>query len=300
MDNPKDLTRLGVFTTVVNAGGISRAAAELGLSKSAISKQLAALEDSLGLRLLQRTPRHFSLTAEGQAIFEHSQKWLGDYGQIRDLAAELKAEPSGTVVVDIPTSLLKHFVLPRLSSFLAANPGLNLDLRAKESGVRQLTEGSDIAVIIDKLADSSAKARLLGKIMSSPCASPRYLRKHGTPSTPKDLVDHNCLVIPYINMPGANQWVFYRRGRRSVVKVQGNLMVNDPDLIQGMILAAEGIALQPWFASEELVKKGRLVRLLEDYTMPEIPLYLTYLERKNIAPKLRVTIDFMVDCFKAM
>src|SRR5258706_13274513 len=186
--------QMAVFARVVGAGSLSAAARELGLSPALVSRNLAALEARLGVRLINRTTRSLHLTDEGASYYEACARLLAEVDEADAAVAAGRVEPQGALKVALPASFGHQHVAPRIPEFAQRYPKVRLALSLSDRSVNVIEEGFDIAIRIAELEDSSLAARRLAPNRRVVCASPDYLRRHGTPRIPDDLARHNCLT----------------------------------------------------------------------------------------------------------
>lgn len=294
MDN---LTDVAVFVRVVERGSFTRAADELELSRAVVSKYLTRLEERLGVRLLNRTTRRLSLTEAGAELFAASQGALERIAEAEGAITRLQREPRGTLKVNAPMSFGILELAPALPEFLRRHPDIQVDLRMDDRQVDLVEEGFDVGVrITQRMTPSSLVARRLATCRQWVCAAPSYLAEHGVPETPEDLSAHNCILYQYAS--AANVWRFRARGGREIaVAVTGNLRANNGIAEREAALRGVGILLTPSFYVGEELRSGRLVRLLSEYSLPELGLHVVYLKRSHVPPKVRVFVEFLARHF---
>jgi len=291
-----DLGAMAVFARVVEAGGFSMAARDLGVSKSAVSKQISRLEDQLAVRLLNRTTRRLSLTEAGEAFYEGCQRVLAEAESAEKAVSHLASAPRGELKVNAPMSFGVLHLGPALPQFWERYPELDVQMVLNDRLVDLIEEGFDVGVRITQMLDSSLVARRLAPNRMVVCATPAYLYKHGTPRHPDDLKDHNCLTYSYTKNPGT--WLFRSAGGRQKVPVRGRFKANNGDVIQAALLADCGIAIQPSFIAGDDLRSGRLVRLFEAYEVgEESAVHAVFPANRNLSPKVRVFVDFLVERF---
>ncbi|MGF1609540.1 MAG: LysR family transcriptional regulator [Kiloniellales bacterium] len=290
------LSELEVFVRVVQAGSFSAAARELGLTPSAVSKQIARLEDRLGARLLNRTTRRVSVTEVGSAFHERGQRILADMAEAEQAVLDLHGAPRGTLRVSLPLAFGRLHVVPLIPGFLAAYPEVRVDLAFNDRFVDLIEEGIDVAVRVGELADSSLIVRRLAANRRVVCATEDYLARHGTPRTPADLTRHNCLTYAYRQM--RNDWRFCGTdGKAQTVRVSGNLESNEVEALRSALLAGVGIALVPlWMAGPDLAS-GRVVEVLRDYHVPDSAIHAVYPPGRHLSPKVRAFVDLLAARF---
>jgi DNA-binding transcriptional LysR family regulator len=284
------------FAAVVDAGSFVRAADALDLSKTAVSRLVGELETRLGTRLLHRTTRKLSLTPEGEVFHERCKQLLEG---IEEAEAELSAqsgEAIGQLRINVPVSFGLLHLAPLWPAFMALHPKVVLDVTLADRLVDLVDEGYDLAVRIARLQASSLVSRQLTSTRLMLCASPVYLRRHGTPSHPADIVQHS--VISYTLLATGDQWEFRGPQGPVSVKVQPRMRTNSGDTCCAAAVQHQGIVLQPSFLVGTHLASGALVELLPQYRSLELGVYAVYPTRKHLMPKVRALIDFLVDAFR--
>ena len=292
----EQLTAMLAFARVVETGSFSKAARDLGISKSAVSKQISRLEDRLGVRLLNRTTRRHSLTEAGTSFFEGCQRMLAEADSAEAAVSHLAAGPRGTLKVNAPMSFGIQHLGPALSDFLGAYPELSVDMVLNDRQVDLVEEGFDVGLRIGKLADSSLIARRLAPCRHMLCAAPSYLSSAPTPALPEDLRALSCLHYSYLS--DGQTWRFTGPEGTRKVTVSGRLRVNNGDLLKDAAVEGLGIALLPTFILGEDLRAGRLVQVLKDWKpVIDIAVHAVYPASRNLSPKVRVFIDFLSERF---
>lgn len=287
---------LQTFVAVVEAGSFSVAAGRLGRAKSAVSRHVAELEAHLGAQLLNRTTRRLSLTEAGREFFERAQRILADLEEAELSVAAEQTALRGRLRLAAPLSFGVLHLAPALNAFLADHPELVLDLDLDDRRVNLVEEGFDLALRIGELADSTLVARPLAPIRMQLCASPAYLRRHGTPQTPQDLAFHAGLV--YGNIPEAQQWRFIDDSDRThSVKVPARLRANNGDVLLQAALDGLGICVSPTFLAGRALAAGELVPLLPGYGAPGTTAYAVYPSRRHQSQRVRMLIDYLAQRF---
>jgi len=300
LSRPADLNALAVFAAVAQEEGFTAAARRLRMSKSAVSKSVSALEGRLGVRLFNRTTRRLSLTEAGARLLDGARNALAMAEAAEQAVGNLAAAPRGTLRVNAPVSFGARHIADVLPEFLARYPDLAVDLDLLDRRVDPVEEGYDVTIRIGRLADSTLIARTLAPTRFVVGAAPAYLAAHGTPRTPAALREHACLSYSYQRT--GREWVFAAAdGRTLRVPVTGQLRANSGDLLLKVACAGEGIVLAPTFLCAEEVVAGRLVPLLTEWTpMPGGAIHALFHESRNLLPKVRVFIDFLVEHFGAV
>jgi len=290
------LTDIAVFVRVVERGSFTLAAEDLELSRAVVSKYLSRLEERLGARLLNRTTRRLSLTEAGAALFEASRGAIERIEEAEAAVAQLQSEPRGRLRVSAPMSFGILHLGPALAEFARRHPRVTLDVRLDDRYVNLVEEGVDVAVRIGNLTDSSLVARKLAITRALVCASPAYLAEHGEPETPEDLASHNCLIYSYLST--ANVWRFIAPdGREIPVAVNGTFRINNGIVLGEAAVAGHGILVSPSFYVAELLRSGRLKRILERYRLRELGIHAVYPQRDHVPPKVRAFVDFLAQRF---
>jgi len=289
------LSEMSVFAKVVSAGSLSAAARDLGVSPAAVSRKLAALEARLGVRLLNRSTRRIALTDEGARYHEACVRILAEVAEAEAAASARRAEPQGVLKVAIPASFGHLHIAPLIPRFAERYPKVQLALSLSDRAVNLIEEGYDLAIRIGALKDSSLAARRLAPNRRVVCASPEYLRKHGTPRTPEDLVHHNCLTTTDFHM----NWEYRDpSGRRGVVRVSGRYACDNWEVLREWALAGLGVALKSTWDVRRHLEDGSLVALLPGYDFAtEVSIYAVYPHRRYLPAKTRAFIDFLADSF---
>jgi DNA-binding transcriptional LysR family regulator len=291
------LEEMMTFAKVVELKSFSAAARALDTSKSLISKQVGALESALGVRLLNRTTRRMSLTEIGAAYYEHCQRIVHEIEAAEQTVGQLQAEPRGVLRITTPMVFAALHLAPALQAFLKRYDKVEIDVNATERVVDLIEEGYDLAIrIIDQPA-SMMVARKIAPVRWVTCASPAYLKRHGKPRTPHDLLNHQCLVNPTLESL-RNGWRYRVGNKEVIVPVSGNCRVNNSEVLLHMALADMGIVLFPTYVVGPHLKSGRLKEVLSDsISHPDMSLYATYLPTRYMQPKVRAFIDHLVDYF---
>lgn len=292
MDN---LSAVAIFARIAERQSFSAAARDLGLSKSAVSKKLAALEGRLGARLFNRTTRRISLTEAGTDFFERAQKILSDLDEAQLAVTRLQVEPRGTLRVNAPMSFGTFHLAPAMADFMARHEDLSVTLDLNDRLVDLIEEGYDVAVRISKLADSTLIARKLAPARLAVCASPDYWKMHGFPDHPRDLAGHNCLFYTYLT--AQDQWAFRGPDGPLRVRVRGNLRANSGDALRAAAVAGLGVYFGPTFIVGDDMRAGRLIPALGEFVDPDLSIYAVYPHRRHVSAKVRVFVEFLAERF---
>lgn len=287
------MDRLGAmrtFRTVVETGGFSAAARRLGLSKAAVSKQVAELEAHFGIALLHRTTRRLNVTDAGRRYFENCVRLLDELNDVEAEVRTLQAEPSGRLRVSAPINFGNAVLGPVICAIAQRYPKLEIQVELSDRFIDLIEEGFDVALRIrTNLPDSSLIARRLCGITRSVCAAPSYLKRMGTPKTPEELKAHACLIYTLATSP--YDWKFRSGTKELAVRVSGGIQSNNGEFLMSFLQAGLGIALLPDFTVAEDIRAGRLKRILEAYEIEPHDLYLVYPANRHQSPKLRAFMD---------
>lgn len=285
---------LETFVEVVVQGSFTHAADKLGVSKSYVSKQIAALEDHLGVRLLNRTTRKIATTDAGQAFYERARRILDDVEEAERSVMQLNTAPRGILKMSAPVSFGLHYVTPIVAMFMCDNPELSVELDFSDREVDVIDEGFDLVIRIGQLADSSFIARKIAPVRLITCASPDYLKRRGTPRTPHDLSHHECQHYTYQTSPSA--WRFESEsGEVAHVTVSGRMKANNGVALLEASRRGIGISILPDFIANEDIQNGSLVEVLQDWTPGHRAIWALYPHNRHLSAKVRLFIDFLAE-----
>jgi DNA-binding transcriptional LysR family regulator len=299
MDNVKAMR---LFLTVVQTGSLSGAGRQSGLSPASVSRQITALEDDLGVRLLNRTSRRLSLTEAGQVYLEHAERLLQDIDELRDAVSQMAVKPRGTLRIQSRISLGTQHVAPLIPTFLALYPDLKIDLGLTDNDLDLTEHGIDLAIRTGDLSDSTLIGRRLASSPRVICASPEYWSEHGKPETPEAIIDHNCLTYRFEFGTAATLWQFRTdEGQSMNIQVNGNFQTNNGEALRVAALSGLGVAMLPAWSVKDHLKTGSLERVLSEYetTVSDLDfgIYAVYLSRRNLSAKTRLFVDHLVTEF---
>ncbi len=289
------LAGIAVFARVAERGSFTAAARDLGLSKSAVSKQVARLEERLGARLLQRTTRRLHLTEVGQVYFERARQVVADAEEAALAVTRLHAEPRGRLRVTAPMSFGVRHLVPALPDYMTRYPEVSVDLELNDRRVDLIEEGFDLAVRVSRLTDSTLIARKFSPCSHAVAATPDYWAKHGRPRHPDDLADHVCMI--YDNLPTPGEWRFQGPDRAFSVRVTGPLKSNTGEALLEAALAGLGVAMLPTFIAGEALCEGRLECVLRDFQIEDSNAYAVWPQTRHLSAKVRTFVDFLVERF---
>lgn len=285
-------TSLSAFVRVVENGGFSAAARRLNMSTTMVSNHVQALEDRLGVRLLNRTTRKVSLTEIGQSYYDRATQILADLEQADDIASELQSVPRGTLRVHVATHMVP-FVAPVVAKLLSTYPELKVDLRMGEADVDLIEEGYDVALRMIPPPDSSLIVRSLATWRHVLCCSHDYLEKYGRVQKLDELSAHNC--GRHLNYPFGDEWRFLdRKGVPASVRISGSFATNSGEALRKVALEGAAVCLMAGFLIQDDLEAGRLVRLLPEYRTVELSMNAVYPHRHHLSAKVRIFIDLLV------
>jgi LysR family transcriptional regulator for bpeEF and oprC len=284
---------LRLFVRVVERGSFSHVGRELGVGQPAVSKQIAALEARLGVLLLNRTSRGLSPTAAGNDLYQSAIRILSDLEEAELRIVQDRASPSGRVRLATPPALGRLFIVPRLPAFFRRYPNVSIDLSASERRVDLIRDGIDIALRVGTLADSSLVARKIGDLHMVVAATPAYLERRGTPSSPTELRSHNLIVGQTQGVTQA--WKFKTPDGPVLLEPEGNFRSNDAEDQRAAVLAGLGIghAGRAMFAAD--IAAGAIVPLLEEYASDPSPIHIVSASGRQMPERFRVVIEFLAN-----
>jgi DNA-binding transcriptional LysR family regulator len=288
------LTSMKVFVKVAQSGSYAAAAKELGISRAMATKHVMYLENTLGVRLLNRTTRRISLTETGAIYLERCRQIVEDIEEAELAVTRLHSEPQGLLRVSAPPFFGTFHLAPTIAAYLKQYPKVRVDLVIRGGAVDMLAEGLDLAIRLGELPDSSLIAR---KLASSPrvvCGAASYFEKYGMPKVPQDLREHNCLIN--MGFEPHDLWRFTGPdGEQITVKVSGTLRANTADPLRLAAVHGAGLAVLPTYIAGQDLSKGRLIAVLQEYELPSMDIYAVYPHRRHLSAKVRTFLDFLTE-----
>ncbi len=290
-----EIEDMRAFVEVVEAGGFSRAADRLGVSKSIVSRRIARLEAELGARLLSRTTRGVSPSEAGLEFKGRAERILQELREAEDAVAQRSGDVAGRLRVSVPLGFGVRHIAPVLTELLSRHKRLSIEAVYTDRMVDLIAERFDAAVRIGELQDSTLVARRIAPIRAALVASPAYLAEHGRPKTPEDLTAHECLVYTGTRQP--QQWRFRAGKRWASVRVEGRIHSDNGDALANAAIGGLGITVLPTFLIASAIEGGALEPLLIDYPLPEAGLYFVRPPGAHVAAKVRALLDAMVERF---
>jgi DNA-binding transcriptional LysR family regulator len=286
-----------VFSAVVEAGSFTGASHVLDMSKAAVSRYVAELEERLGVRLLHRTTRKLSPTTEGEIFHARCRELLDNLDEAEAEITSRSGEASGLLKVNVPVTFGLMHLAPLWPALLARYPKLELDITLSDRVADLVEEGFDLAVRIGQLPASSLISRKLASTRMVLCASPDYLQRRGEPAHPDQLLQHD--VISYSLFSSGENWSFTGPDGQVSVKVAPRVRTNSGDTCRAAALQHQGVVLQPTFIVGADLAQGTLREIMPGYRSIELGVYAVYPTRKFVSPKVRLLIDFLVEAFAA-
>jgi DNA-binding transcriptional LysR family regulator len=265
------------------------------MSKAAVSRQIAELETRLGVRLLHRTTRKLSLTQEGEVFYARCRELLGGLAEAEAEVTARSGQALGVLKVSAPVSFGLLHLAGLWAGFMAAHSNVSLEVMLSDRMVDLVEEGFDVAVRVARLPSSSLVSRKLSSTRMVLCATPQYLKEHGTPRHPLELARHQ--VLAYTLLATGESWGFEGPEGPVSVKVAPRMHSNSGDTCRAAALGHQGIILQPTFLIADDLRSGRLVEVLPQYRALELGIYALYPTRKHVLPKVRLLIDYLARSF---
>jgi DNA-binding transcriptional LysR family regulator len=281
------------FVAVADLHGFAPAARKLGLSPSAVTRLIAALEDRLGARLLQRTTRQVALTDIGARYLERARRILADVEEAEGAAEGERTRPSGRLVVSAPVGFGRLHVSPVMSAYLKRYPEVSSELRLADRMINLVEDGVDLAVRIGHLADSTLVARHVGEMRRIVVASSGYLEAHGEPKTPEAIASHETIQFGATAAPP--DWRFVRDGSEVRVTPAPRFITNSSDAAIQYAEAGGGLTRVMFYQAADALKKGRLRIVLAKFEQPPLPIHLVYPTSRLLSAKVRTFIDLVTE-----
>ncbi|MGR4019110.1 LysR family transcriptional regulator [Vibrio harveyi] len=288
-----NIEHLKLFVRLASTHNISMAGQELGLSPAVASAHINKLEEGLGVRLVHRTTRKVSLTEEGQAFLPHAEEVLATVEAARGAVGVGHKAPTGTLRVTASASFGRLHLVPALKGFMAKYPELTIDFRFSDSIIDMVEGGFDVAVRLAELKDSSLVARKLAPDRRIVVASPEYLAQHGTPQSPEELVNHECVTLA-----GLENWVFETPEGQYSMRASGSFRTDNGDAMRDACIDGLGVSINSIWSVYKQLQKGELVEILQDYPLVmNASIWAVYPSSRLIAPKVRAFIDYFAEYY---
>lgn len=289
MDKFKAMT---TFVRIVEAGSLSAAAERLGTSLTSVVRTLAALEQGLGVRLLNRTTRRIAITEEGREYFERCRRLLADVDEAESMLTDRRLKPSGRLALTAPVMFGRLHVAPIVTDFLAAYPEVRAEMLLLDRVIDLLEEGIDLAIRIGPLPESSLVAIPLGSTRRVLCASPGYLARMGTPQHPKEFARHR--IIRFTGLGEGTEWTFTRHGETLRVPVTETFATNQVDVALDACLKGIGCGRFLAYQAHDLEAGGQLVRILREWESEAVMVNLVYPHSRLLSSRIRAFVDWAV------
>ncbi len=293
------VSRVGLFLEVAKHQSFAKAARALGMTGPALSKQVQALEDQLGVRLLQRTTRQVTLTEEGALYSERARKALDDLHEAEMLVQDLRASPAGLLKVNAPMSFGRRYLTQPIAAFAKAYPEVQLEVDFDDRRVDIIAEGYDVVIRIGALEDSSLIARQIAGCPIVLCATPEFVTEHGQPSSVEELAALPAII--YTRHGHQTDWRYRAPdGTVGSVGLRMHFAANNAEMMLEACLQGVGVAVLPIFAAATHLASGQLVELLPGYTThPERGIYAMFPQNRHLSARTRLFIDWLSECSKA-
>ena len=285
-----------VFSAVAKNGSFSIAAKKLSISKAMVSKHIKSLENSLSVRLFNRTTRKLNLTDAGSSYYEKVNIILSEIDETESAISQLNSEPKGKLKVMAQPSFGAFHLSRALSLYLKKYTEVTVNLELSHRIPDLVEENIDLAFHVGELNDSMYVSRRIASARRVICASPEYIKKIGMPKKPEDLLDHNCLI--YMPRNDMGKWEFLDKGKRKKIKVTGDIQCNSGDALRVASIQSRGITQLPTYMVGLDIQAGRLQAVLEDFEPEKQPIYAIYNHRKYISAKIKTFIDFIYNLYQ--
>jgi DNA-binding transcriptional LysR family regulator len=296
LDKTNKLNGIEVFLKVAKVGSFSEAANQLGLSKAMVSKHITNLENTLNVRLLNRTTRQISMTEAGISYRDRIREIMNDMTETELSIAQLSSEPQGTLRIMAPTSFGSFHLARAIADYrkIYTQVGIEIILTEREPDI--IEDGLDMVIRVGILEDSSLVARKIADARMVVCASPEYLQEYGVPNTPNDLLEHNCLI--YSGRQPMGEWRFTVNGKIKKLRVKGDVRSNVGDALRIAAIQGCGLVQLPTYMMGLDIKHGWLTALLQDYDPPARPIHAIYLHRRHLSAKVRTFVEFLYERYQ--
>ena len=290
------LMSMRVFSAVARNRSISIAAKKLLISKAMVSKHIKSLENSLSVRLFNRTTRKLNLTDAGSSYYEKVNIILSEIDETESAISQLNSEPKGKLKVMAQPSFGAFHLSRALSLYLKKYTEVTVNLELSHRIPDLVEENIDLAFHVGELNDSMYVSRRIASARRVICASPEYIKKIGMPKKPEDLLNHNCLI--YMPRNDMGKWEFLDKGKRKKIKVTGDIQCNSGDALRVASIQSRGITQLPTYMVGLDIQAGRLQAVLEDFEPEKQPIYAIYNHRKYISAKIKTFIDFIYNLYQ--
>lgn len=278
------MTSIATFVKIAEAGGFAAAARKLGVSPSTVTTQIQELEDRLGVRLLNRSTRKVSLTEIGKAYYERCMHILADMDEADGAVHAMHAKPSGILHLNVSLAM-PIFVAPVIAEFTALYPDVKVSMTMSDRMVDLVEDGIDLAITTMPVPNSNLVMRRVGSVRLLVCGSPDYFARHDMPRQPDDLVNHNCMKYTFSSW--GSEWRFKSPEGERAIHVTGNMEANSVNALKVAAILGQGLILAPDFLLRDEIKSGRLIPVLTEFCLPELPINAVYPHRQHLATNVR-------------
>jgi DNA-binding transcriptional LysR family regulator len=290
------LSAFRTFVRITETGSFSAVARELHATQPAISRQVAALEAHLSVRLFQRSTRSLTLTEDGRDLLSHARVVIEAVEEAEQAIGRRRASPSGLVRLGAPTVFGRTYIVPHLSSLLERYPDITLELVTGDDVVDMIHERLDVSIRVGQIDDPTLVARKVGSTFSQPIASASYLEEHGIPQTPADLAGHECILFTRNENPA--EWNFSGPQGAVTAPVNGRFRTNSIEAVLAGVVAGRGIAMVPLWMMRAELSRGEVRPVLQQWRAPSRAISAVYPSRRFLAPRIRAVVDFLVAEFR--
>ena len=293
MSTPPDLL---FFSTLIKKASLSATALEFNVTPSAVSKWLSQLEQRLGVRLVNRTTRRLSLTSEGEIYLAEGRRILAEIDDLEQAVSSTRAAPKGLLKVNATLGFGRSYIAPALSIFARQYPDLGVQLILTDRPMSLADDAIDIGIRFGEPPDARVVARKIANNQRRVFAAPAYLKVRGRPLVPNDLAQHNCLILRQDDT-AYGLWRFSKGRQSQTIKVRGSMSSNDGEVVLNWALDGQGILMRSEWDAARYLRSGRLELLLDDFDLPPADIYAVYSHKQNLAAKVRVFTDFLIQHF---
>jgi DNA-binding transcriptional LysR family regulator len=282
-----------VYVAVAEEQGFAAGARRLGMSPPAVTRAVAALEERLGVKLLDRTTRHVRVTEAGQRYLDDARRIIAEVDEADDAVAGINAAPRGHLTVTAPVLFGRLYVMPGIVDYLQRYPAMDVSTVFVDRVTNLLEEGIDVGVRIGELPDSSMRAVPVGRVRRMIVASPSYLEKHGAPRTPQELEQHTIVGSSGSSVPP--DWRFQHGGSAQSLRLKPRLGVNNNDSAIEAVRSGFGVARLLSYQAAALLDAGELVEVLQDYATPAVPIHIVHRDSRQGSTRVRSFVDLMAE-----
>lgn len=292
----QELQNMMIFARVLESGSFSKAAEQLGMAKSSVSKKVSELEKELGVRLLQRSTRKLNVTEEGEALYRRCRHIRQELEQAKEELSLYREAPQGTLKISVSPLFGNTVIAALIPGFLALYPDVSVELYYSEQLSDLIGEGYDLSLRMGALADSSLVAVELFTVKFMLCAAPEYLDRCGRPQHPSEIENYSYIRWLAPNRPPYETLTLYKGNREYTCNINSRFSTNDAQATREAALSGGGLAILPNYAIGKALASGRLEVLLPEYKVQELPISLIYPQRKHISPKVRMFTEYLKGC----